>query len=419
MIEKNSTNKTHKPFAALQYRDFRFFLGTQLTYTVGVLIQEVVLGYYLYEITGDVLALGIIGLLEAVPYLCLALFGGLLADKFNKKYIAQICITSMIIISLLLNYGLTHTEEIIYKKYIIYAAVFCIGIARGFMGPAWSSTKAFLVQKEDQGNAASWSSQFWQSGMILGPTIAGFLYAYQGLMHTLFIVVGLFIIAFISASLINTNLKSEKSLTTNVFEQLKEGFRFVRKSKILLSAIALDMFSVLFGGVVAILPVFAKDILHIGPEGLGILRAAPGIGAVITIFLTAFFPPTKKAWRNMLLAVAGFGIATLIFAFSENVYLSVIALFFTGVFDSISVVVRQTILQILPPDEMRGRVNSINGLFVSCSNELGALESGVAAKLMGTVPSVVFGGTMTLIIVAFIYSKTKDLLDIDLLKVKT
>jgi MFS family permease len=414
-----SNNRSHQPFVALQYRDFRFFLGTQLTYTIGVLMQEVVLGYHLYEMTGDVLALGIIGLLEAIPYLCLALFGGILADKFNKKHIAQICITSMILISIILNYCLSTIEDVSTKKYVIYLAVFSIGVARGFMGPAWSSMKAFLVKREHQGNAASWSSQFWQSGMILGPTIAGFLYGYQGLMNTLIVVVILFFIALISASMIETSLKNERIISDNVFEQLKEGFRFVRKSKILLSAIALDMFSVLFGGVVAILPVFAKDILHVGPEGLGILRAAPGIGAVITIFLTAFFPPTTKAWRNMLLAVAGFGVATLIFAFSKNIYLSAVALFFTGVFDSISVVVRQTILQILPPDEMRGRVNSINGLFVSCSNELGALESGVAAKIMGIVPSVVFGGVMTLVIVVFIYSKTKDLLDIDLLKIKS
>ncbi len=174
------------------------------------------------------------------------------------------------------------------------------------------------------------------------------------------------------------------------------------------------MFSVLFGGVVAILPVYAKDILHVGAEGLGILRASPAIGAVLTMLLTAYFPPTHQAWRNILLAVAGFGIFTLIFAVSTNFYISLIALFLTGACDSISVVIRQTILQVLPPDNMRGRVNSVNGIFVSCSNELGAFESGVAAKMLGTVNSVLFGGTMTILVVSYIYLNSKALFKIKL-----
>jgi MFS family permease len=204
--------------------------------------------------------------------------------------------------------------------------------------------------------------------------------------------------------------------TGSIMESLKEGFVFVKENKIMWYSIVLDMFSVLFGGVIAILPIYAKDILNVGVEGLGLLRAAPGVGAVLVMLVTAYFPPTNQAWRNMLLAVAGFGIATLVFAVSENLLISLVALFFTGAFDSISVVIRSTILQILPPDNMRGRVSSVNGIFVSTSNELGAFESGIAAKMVGVVPSVLFGGIMTLTVVGYIYSQSKELLKIKLVK---
>lgn len=403
-------------YAALRYPDFRYFLGTQFSYTVAVLIQEVVLGYYLYDITGDPLTLGLIGLFEAIPYLMLALFGGHVADLFDKRKIARICIGGMIAISLLLMAGLHHFKGSDQVAYVIYGAVFCIGVARGFMGPAWSSIKAFLVDQKHYSNAASWASQFWQGGMITGPAIAGFLYAWLGMENTLWVVIALFVISFVSTTQIRTASKAVAVNTGSIWQRLREGYHFVINSKIMIYAIALDMFSVLFGGVVAILPVFAKDILMVGPEGLGILRAAPGVGAVLTMFGTAYFPPTRHAWRNMIMAVFGFGLATLVFAVSTHFYLSVLALFLTGAFDSISVVIRQTILQILPPDEMRGRVNAINGIFVSCSNELGAFESGVAARLLGTVPSVIFGAGMTLFFISLIFYKTRDLLGVNLME---
>ena len=414
----SSMKTTKDPYAALRYSDFRYFLGTQFSYTVAVLIQEVVLGYYLYDVTGDPLTLGLIGLFEAVPYLVLALFGGHIADLFDKRKIARVCISGMIVISLLLMYGLHQMKGQAEVQYVIYGAVFCIGVARGFMGPAWSSIKAFLVDQKHYSNAASWASQFWQGGMITGPAVAGFLYAWLGLENTLWVVIALFFLAFLFTTQIKKASKAAVTATGNVWQRLAEGYRFVTGSKILIYAIALDMFSVLFGGVVAILPVYAKDILLVGPEGLGILRAAPGVGAVLTMFGTAYYPPTRHAWRNMIMAVFGFGLATLVFAVSTHFYLSVFALFLTGAFDSISVVVRQTILQILPPDEMRGRVNAINGIFVSCSNELGAFESGVAARLLGTVPSVLFGASMTLVCISIIYYKTRDLLEVNLMEAK-
>jgi MFS family permease len=403
-------------FSALKYSDFRYFLSVQFLYTAAVLIQEVVLGFYLYEITGDALALGVIGLLEAIPYLILALFGGHVADRLDKKKVARVAIFFMVLVSLFLTIGLSKTEGNITAKYIIYVAVFLIGICRGFLGPSWSSMKPFLVDKEHYVNAATWSSQFWQSGMLIGPIVSGFLYAYIGIQNTLIIVMIIFTICFFLISMIKANAKADYNPELNIWQSLSEGFSFVKRSKIIFYALGLDMFSVMFGGVVAILPVFAKDILHVGAEGLGIMRAAPGIGAVLTMLILAKYPPTEKAWANMLRAIAGFGVATLLFALSKDYIFSCFMLFLTGVFDSISVVIRQTILNLLPPEEMRGRVSSINGVFVSCSNELGAFESGVAAKLMGTVTSVVFGASMTLAIITIVYFKTKDLLAVNLLK---
>ncbi len=405
----------NRSFVIFKYRDFKYFLGVQFLYTAAVLIQEVILGFYLYELTGDPLTLGIIGLLEAVPYLFLALYGGHIADQYEKKNIAKICISFMAILSTALVIGLQHLTDSTSIKYLIYGIVFSIGLCRGFMGPSWSSMKPFLVAKEHYADAAIWASQFWQMGMLFGPAISGFLYAYLGLKTTLSIVAMMFLICLLLVFLIQVNAKADQKEKQNIWASLREGFSFVRRTKIFIYAMALDMFSVLFGGVIALLPVFAKDILHVGPEGLGIMRAAPGIGAVLTMLLMTRFSPVKQAWRNMLLAVLGFGIATFVFAISKNFTLSVVALFLTGAFDSISVVVRQTILNVLPPEEMRGRVTSINGLFVSCSNELGAFESGVAAKLMGTVNSVIFGAGMTIFFIVIIYLKTKDLMSINLL----
>ncbi|RYU91860.1 MFS transporter [Emticicia agri] len=412
--------QTKDPYAALRYPEFRYFVTAQFLFTIAILVQEVVVSYYLYEITNDPLSLGLIGLFEAIPYISLALFGGYFADRKEKRTIIQICYGIIIMCSLLLLWvthpSTEHGFSILQQKNFIYLTVFFLGVARGFYGPAWSSLKPFLVSAEHYSNSASWGSQFWQIGSILGPASAGFLYSWLGLTNTLILVIVFFLAAFVFVSQISKKGIQNIEKQADVFSSLKEGIKFVTGNRILFYAILLDMFSVLFGGVVAILPVFAKDILKVGAEGLGIMRAAPGLGAVLTMLGTAYFPPTRQAWRNMLIAVTGFGLATLVFAVSTQFWLSVGALFLTGAFDSVSVVIRQTILQVLPPDDMRGRVNSVSGIFVSCSNELGAFESGVLTKFIGAIPTVIFGGVMTLVVVGVLFFRSKELFSVKLEK---
>ncbi|GGM79729.1 MFS transporter [Dyadobacter beijingensis] len=400
------------PYAALRYSDFRFFVSNSFLFSATIRIQEVIVGYELYKTTHDPLALGLVGLAEAIPFIITSLFGGYVADQKNKITIMHI---SLVVI--LLGSGVLYTafQPAVYNQLaewqhlaVIYAVFGLIGFAKGFYSPAASSLKPFLVPRTIYHNSSTWSSSFSQAGAIIGPAAAGFLYAYMGLTHTLMIVIGNFLICWFLLGLIKTRPEFPK-IVTPIMESLKEGFKFVFKTRIVLYAMTLDLFSVLFGGVIALLPIFAEDILKVGPEGLGLLRAAPSIGSMLTMFAMAYFPPTHNAWRNMLVAVAGFGVFTLVFAASTDFMLSCGALFATGVFDSVSVIIRQTILQIYPPDEMRGRVAAVNGMFVSSSNELGAFESGVMAKAFGTVPSVMIGGVATLVVVTWVYLKSKDL----------
>ncbi|GGH38524.1 MFS transporter [Dyadobacter endophyticus] len=411
------TVASNDPYAALRYSDFRFFVSNSFLFSATIRIQEVIVGYELYKTTHDPLALGLIGLAEAIPFIITSLFGGYVADQKNKITIMHV---SLVVI--LLGSGILYTafQPGVYNRLaewqhlaVIYAVFGLIGFAKGFYSPAASSLKPFLVPRTIYHNSSTWSSSFSQAGAIIGPAAAGFLYAYLGLTNTLLIVIVIFLICWVLLGMIKTRPEFPK-IVTPIMESLKEGFKFVFKTRIVLYAMTLDLFSVLFGGVIALLPIFAEDILKVGPEGLGLLRAAPSIGSMLTMFAMAYFPPTHNAWRNMLVAVAGFGVFTLVFAASTSFMLSCAALFATGVFDSVSVIIRQTILQIYPPDEMRGRVAAVNGIFVSSSNELGAFESGVMAKAFGTVPSVMMGGVLTLVVVTWVYLRSKDLFSVKL-----
>ena len=410
-------NATQDAFAALRYRDFSIVTLNQFCLTLAILIQEIIVAYSLYKITKDPLTLGLIGLAEAIPFIALSLWGGYFADRFNKQTIMKICLFFAIPLPLVLwglfhAYGLKHIE-LSTLSWGVYAVIFGLGTIRGFYNPSATSLKPFLIPREIYANGATWTTIGWQSGVIIGPMLGGLMLAFLG-RETSFISVAVLL----SLCFLLVNLLSKRTFpkieTERVLQSLGEGFRFIAKTKIVPWAISLDLVSVLFGGVIALLPIFAEDILKIGPEGLGYLRAAPSIGALITMIALTRFPPTRHAWRNMLLAVAGFGLFTLLFAYSDYLWLSLFALAMTGACDSISVVIRQTILQIYPPENMRGRVAAVNGMFVSSSNELGAFESGLAAKYLGPVIATVFGGSMTLLVVALSWAKTKDLFGVDI-----
>ncbi|UJA05465.1 MFS transporter [Acinetobacter johnsonii] len=410
-------NATQDAFAALRYRDFSIVTLNQFYLTLAILIQEIIVAYSLYKITKDPLTLGLIGLAEAVPFIALSLWGGYFADRFNKQTIMKICLFFAIPLPLVLwalfhAYGLKQIELSTLSSGV-YAVIFGLGIIRGFYNPSATSLKPFLIPRELYANGATWTSIGWQSGVIIGPMLGGFMLAFLGRETSLISVAVLLSLCFLLVNLLSKRT-FPKIETERVLQSLGEGFRFIAKTKIVLWAISLDLVSVLFGGVIALLPIFAEDILKIGPEGLGYLRAAPSIGALITMIALTRFPPTRHAWRNMLLAVVGFGLFTLLFAYSNYLWLSLFALAMTGACDSISVVIRQTILQIYPPENMRGRVAAVNGMFVSSSNELGAFESGLAAKYLGPVIATVFGGDMTLLVVALSWAKTKDLFGVDI-----
>lgn len=412
------TRSRRDAYAALRYPEFRRLTFATFLITAAILVQEVTLGYEVYLMTRDPLALGLVGLAEAVPFIALALFGGHLADRRERltlmRWSLGVILLGSALLAVLMRPAVRESLSTTTQLAGIYGTAFLLGLARGIYSPAASSLKAFLVPRELYPNSSAWMSSFWQAGAVTGPALAGFAYAAFGLSGTLELVVGIFLLAL--ALIFGIGKRPVVPCQAeSLWSSLREGLAYVYRTKAILYSISLDMVSVFFGGVVAILPIYAEDILRVGPEGLGMLRAAPSVGALLVMFICAYHPPTERAWRNLLWAVAGFGVATLVFAVSQSFVLSLVMLFFTGATDSISVIIRQTLLQALPPDHLRGRVVAVNSIFVTTSNELGAFESGVAAKLLGVVPSVLFGGAMTLVTVGVIWRRSRELLTARLL----
>jgi MFS family permease len=401
-------------YASIRIPEFRLLVSGTFLLTVALMMQEVVLGYELYRITRDPLALGMIGLMEAVPFIAFCLYGGHVADVYSKRKILMAAVGVIGLGSFTLQLVDRFSSNISQSTFlaVIYSTIFLIGLCRAFQSPASSSLRAFVVPRELYENAAAWSSSSWQTGAILGPTMAGFLYVGIGFANTLLVVTLLVFSGLALYSRIGEKPSVVLTEHESVWASIKEGIRFVLKTKIIFYSISLDLFSVLFGGVMALLPIYAEDILHVGAEGLGILRAATSVGTVATLVLMTRFSPMNHPWRNLLVVVLGFGICILIFAISPWFILSVVALVLSGAFDGVSVVIRSTLLQVMTPDDMRGRVMAVNGIFISSSNELGAFESGVAAKLLGTVPSAIFGGVVTLAIVGWVYIRTKELMSV-------
>ena len=389
------------PYAALRFREFNIFLLLRFVLVFAWSMQFIVIEWQVYSLTKDPLSLGIIGLMEIIPALSMALFAGHIVDQREKRNLFLCCIGLFSLISL----GLFFLSESSIMAswgqkpilYSIYGFVFFGGLLRAFFGPTIFSLVSLIVPKKVYPNAATWNSSTWQMASILGPAVAGLTINWLGVHWSLCIVFVLVIISFLLGLLISKKPVLNPKIGEPIIQSLKEGVRFVFKTKAILGALSLDMIAVLFGGAVALLPVFAQDILKVGPEGFGVLRAAPAVGAFLTMLTTAYIPISRRAGMKLLVAVFSFGISIIVFGLSSVFWISVIALFFSGITDGVSMVIRQTILQLKTPDHMRGRVSSVNSMFVGSSNELGAFESGLTAKLMGTVTAVVFGGTMTLI----------------------
>jgi len=391
------------PYASLRIKEFNIFLLVRFVLVFAWSMQFIIVEWQVYSLTKNPLSLGIIGLMEVIPAVSMALFAGHIVDQKEKRNLLAICIAAFSLISFglffltLPEFIEANTKETV--LYSIYALVFFGGFLRSFFGPTIFSLIALIVPKRLYPNAATWSSSTWQIATVLGPAFAGFLIHWIGVHWSLCIVFVLVLLSLFFVFFIKKKPILNPKIGEPILQSLKEGIQFVRNSKAILGAITLDMISVLFGGAVALLPIYAQDILKVGPEGFGALRAAPAIGAAITMLITAYIPISKNAGMKLLIAIFGFGICIILFGISTTFWISIVALFFSGVTDGVSMVIRQTILQLKTPDHMRGRVASVNSMFVGSSNELGAFESGLTAKLMGTVTAVVFGGTMTLITV--------------------
>lgn len=404
------------PYEVLKITEYRHFLIARLLITIAIQIQAVVVGWQMYEITHDALSLGLIGLAEAIPAIGVALFAGYVADIMNRKHIVIITYSVLFLCSaslLILTTDLTTLLET-QGGLPIYIIIFISGIARGFMNPAVFGLFAQVIPERLYASGAAWNSTVWETASVFGPAVGGLLYGFLGITLTYSVDALLVLSATCFILLIASKPVSAPDTHTSLKTNLTSGVKFVFNNQIILSAISLDLFAVLFGGAVALLPIFASDILKVGPEGLGILRAAPSIGAVSTALFLAHYPPAKKAGRNLLISVAGFGVCMILFALSKNFIFSIIVLAVSGAFDSVSVVIRSTIMQLFTPQNMKGRVSAVNNIFVGSSNEIGAFESGVAARLLGVIPSVIFGGGMTLLVTAFTTWKSKAIRELDL-----
>ena len=408
------------PYAALRYKEFNIFLLIRFILVFGWSMQFIIVEWEVYNLTKDPLSLGLIGLAEVIPAVSMALFAGHIVDQNEKKRLFVFAISAFLLVAI--GYYFV-TSPYVYDTYTsnqiltgIYLLVFIGGFIRAFFGPIIFSLVALIVPKKIYPNAATWSSSTWQLAIVVGPAFAGFSIALIGVHASMGFVLTSIILGLLLTVFIKKKPILNPKIGEPILQSLKAGLSFVYKTKAILVAITLDMVAVLFGGAIALLPIYAQDILQVGSEGFGILRAAPAVGSVIMMFASAYMPLTKNAGKKLLLAIFGFGLTIIAFGISSTFWLSVVALFLYGVTDGVSMIIRQTILQLKTPDEVRGRVASVNSIFVGSSNELGAFESGLTAKLMGTVNAVVFGGVMTILTVGFTSFKFPNFRKLDLTK---
>ncbi len=389
-------------YGALRIPEFRRILLTRFCITLAIQIQYIAIGWQVYALTHDTLALGLSGLAEAIPYLSISLISGYVADHFNRKRVWQYTVLILFGAAITLFVYTLQSESILatYGARPFYIVAALTGLARGFMAPTMNSFWPQWVPRELYANAATWNTNSFNSGAIIGPAVGGLIYGSFG-PHTAY---GAVICLIGAAMIIITTIPSKPVPVQNsdetMAQKLTAGMRFVFRNQVLVGAMALDMFAVLFGGAVAVLPAVAKDVLHVGPQELGFLRAAMSIGSILMGIVITFNPPHRGTGRKLFWAVAGFGACMIGFALSQTLWLSFSMLLMAGAFDNVSMVIRGSISQLMTPDEMRGRVSAVSGIFIGSSNEIGSFESGAAARLLGLIPSIIFGGCMTLLVVA-------------------
>ncbi len=392
---------THAPrqfIDALKSADIRLFIFSLGFFTLASRALAVIIGFQIYRLTHSALALGWLGLVEAIPAMSLVFFGGHVADHFDRKRILLITRAS----SFLCAIGLAFLSWRGGAGSLggLYVVIFLAGLARGFADPANAAFEAQIVPRHLTVNASSWITSSWISCSVLGPAAIGFIFDAWGPVGSYLVITGAFILSWIFTLAIPPKPVPPLERQESVLESIGIGWRFVFKNQPLFAAMSLDLLAILFGGAVALLPIFADDILHVGAGGLGLLNAASSLGAVVMTLLATRYPPIGRPGRNLLLVVTGFGFSIIIFAFSKNFWLSMGALFFSGVFDGVSVVIRRSMMRLLSPNHLRGRVAAANLIFICASNELGAFESGMLASLIGTIPCVAVGGALTLAVAA-------------------
>ncbi|MCC7054707.1 MAG: MFS transporter [Gemmatimonadaceae bacterium] len=403
----------HDPYAALRVPAFRWFVVSLMAMTIGVQIQGIAVAWQLYAATNDPLALGLAGLAEVLPFLALSLPAGHWADRHDRRWLSLLGICVLVLCAALFL-GMTvalHATGVAgvtvgatrwSSPAAIYAVLAVSGVSRAILQPARQALGTMIVPPALYANAATWRSSIWQFASVLGPAIGGLLFAFAGALVTYVVVFTLLLLAWWAMSLVRAPdgaTAQQRALVGRTGAGILEGVRFVLRDRLVLAALSLDLFAVLFGGATALLPVFTKTVLHVSPEWLGYLRAAPAVGAVTMALLIAHQPPMTRAGRTLLLAVGTWGLSIIGFALSRNVWLSCALLAMGGAVDSVSVVIRSTLLQARTPPHLMGRVMAVNSIFIGSANEIGAFESGLTARLFGAVNSVLIGGVATLAVV--------------------
>lgn len=403
---------THDPYASMRIPEFRYFVFGRFTFIMALRMMSTLVGWWVFVLTNDAFAIGLVGLAEVIPALSLSLYSGHVVDTSRKRSLilrGVFLYTMAAVMMLLLSTPWTQSEfSNKTTTWCIYGIIFFTGIVRSFTGPSFSAILANIVPRQLLQNATTWSQGAWLSASVTGHAVGGFLIAGLGIMGALIVICSILTFAFLILWQLNARPPANSS-EKRTWESVKEGLRFVFRTKELLGAMSLDMFAVLFGGAKAMIPYYATVVLDVGPMGYGWLNASIDIGAIIVVVLMILFPIKKAQGRKMLFAVAGFGICIILFALSELFILSFVAMLIAGMLDGVSVVVRGTVMQLKTPDEMRGRVSSVSSMFINSSNELGQFESGLAARAMGEIPSVVFGGCMTLLVVLITWFKAPTL----------